>query len=483
MKNIIISIAIGVALLVIGWLLIELGVIKFKTNDKFNDGIILDDNTSLEVTPIYDGDITTVTNETEYVEGNETPTIPAPTPTPTPTPVTPTPTPTPTPTTPATPTPENKPKITVAFEESSYSCNAGEEITTNVYVTNITDVKSSELPGVKSYSSSDKNLATVEKHPNLTAKCLGCVTVLIKCKKAGNPTLTVTYTDGSKAKANVTVAESKPVAHIQFGSPGYACTKGAKITTSITMESLVEDSIVSYTSENTKVATVTKSSAQPKCPGCVGIDINCIGTGTTNLVAQTANGGTATSAVTVNNGKVWFEKSTFTCTEGDTFEFLVRAGRVTEDQDYVPVMVSEVTSSNTKGLSMRKPTMVTECIDCTNYAVTCRKAGSYTLTAKNNLGATATATVQVNAASNSITFSPSSISCSAGKIVSVVIKYNPKLESVYTITDPTIAKAVQSGIQMNDSLSLDISCLKKGTTTLKYTLLNGYEKSLNITVK
>ena len=86
------------------------------------------------------------------------------------------------------------------FEKSSYSCTAGKTITTY-----ISAYRYNGGATVKSYSSSDKTIATIDDKVTSQPTCAGCAGVRIVCKKKGTITLTAKSSTGAKGTATVKV--------------------------------------------------------------------------------------------------------------------------------------------------------------------------------------------------------------------------------------------------------------------------------------
>ena len=60
-------------------------------------------------------------------------------------------------------------------------------------------------PSIKSYTSSNKTVATIGLHPTIQPDCINCRFLQVKCKKKGKTTLTVTNDLGGKGTVEVTV--------------------------------------------------------------------------------------------------------------------------------------------------------------------------------------------------------------------------------------------------------------------------------------
>lgn len=558
-------ILIGVLLILAGYLLIDLNVISFNKEDKKDSPIdIVDPIGPTEDDPV----VVPITGDVNETDDNTT-VYPSEDPTTTPTnPSNPT-NPTNPQTTPTTPNQQNSTN-TVQFEESSYTCYVGDEVATNVNLL-VTD-QNAAIPTVSKYETSDKKIATIEKHPSLTARCLGCTTVKISCKKAGKATLTVTMSNGQKAKATVQVLAKKmsfekssyecvigetistkltltsdmtdsiasyssannnvasltnsvlqtdcvgcvmldincraegtvnitaksrnglsttssvkvvkPTSSISFDKTSFECEEGQTLKTTLSVSNSVYDSIASYASSNTSVATLTPSSTQPNCAGCLVLDITCKQRGNATLSATSKNGSGVAASIKVNAdvGTISLGKSSFSCVEGEQFTFLVTA-KTNNTSGGNAATIKSVTSSDTSVVSFTDAHLQTNCVGCHNYLATCKKTGTATITATSGTGAKATASVNVSGASSSITFVPSSITCNKGKVIDLLVNYSGTFDS-FAVTENFIASAKKSSIQPGGSkMSLDVTCSEKGSTTLVFKTKDKGSKAITITVK
>ena len=91
----------------------------------------------------------------------------------------------------------------VFYSKEHYKCKVGETIDTMIKATG--NLETDQVPTVASYSSSDENIAIVEKHPTMTLRCISCVAVQITCKSAGTVALTAESTLGVTGASTLTV--------------------------------------------------------------------------------------------------------------------------------------------------------------------------------------------------------------------------------------------------------------------------------------
>ena len=182
----------------------------------------------------------------------------------------------------------NKDIGTISYEKKNYTCEKGDVIDT------VITANSKSISYVKSYSSSNKEYAVVKKNPDMTLKCYNCVAVRIYCKKAGTVNLKATSSTGAKTKSNLRIKNST----ISFGKTTYFCKAGTTFTTLI--KSSGTSRVLSYKSNNTKVATIVKNDTlQPNCINCSAVKVTCKKAGKAILTTKSSKGATATASVTV----------------------------------------------------------------------------------------------------------------------------------------------------------------------------------------
>ncbi len=482
--GIVISIFGGVLFLLTAYLLIDLHIIKFGTgSEEENNSVIIDDN------PIGPSVITNETVDPVLSDGNETEVV-----VPTPTPI-PTPTPEPKP----EPKPETKPeepeeqvdtKGTILFNEKKYECYAGDTIDTVISASYVQTIN--KQSNVQSYSSSNTKIATIAKSPDINVRCIGCVAVQIKCVSEGKTKLKATSDTGATTSVDINVKKI-PAGNIRFSSTKYECVVGQKVYTEMSVsdaDTAHPDNIKSYKSDDNSIVSIEPATdVHTNCIKCVGLYLKCLKPGSTNITGTSVNGATVSVSTTVNNdlGKVTFDKSGYTCTEGESVNVTINASASNKNEAGSPNVLEpshyiKTISTGDNSIASVGTKYGTNSVSAT---INCNKTGNTEITAISNTGVTVKAPITVKAAPSSITFTPSSISCSAGKTVSVQITYKPITSYEATIENTSIAKMNKSSIQFNcnDCISLDIKCIKAGSTKLKFRLINGYEKSLYITVR
>ena len=115
---------------------------------------------------------------------------------------------------------EKKKNNSISYDKTSYTCTEGTKI--DAIITATSDDLSAT---VKSYSSTNPEIATVTKHPTMAVKCVNCEAVQITCNKSGKTTLTAESTTGAKTTTTVNVA-AKDKGTIAYDKTSYSCNAG-----------------------------------------------------------------------------------------------------------------------------------------------------------------------------------------------------------------------------------------------------------------
>lgn len=133
---------------------------------------------------------------------------------------------------------------TVTFNASSVALQKGKSTTA---------VKATVLKGdaVTSYTSSKTKVATVSKKGKITAKNTGTATITVKTKKGATATVTVKV-----QKSKVT---TKKVSVTNVEKKALTLKKGKSFTLKTSVQPVTTQDKLTYSSSNTKVATVSKS--------------------------------------------------------------------------------------------------------------------------------------------------------------------------------------------------------------------------------
>lgn len=311
----------------------------------------------------------------------------------------------------------------ISYDKDNYTCEAGKEINAVITANSI-----NSRATVKSFSSSNTNVATVEKNSSYSLKCINCLAVKIKCKSNGITTLSATSSTGAVGDAKVNVLSNNNNGNngnttvenpntndsvnnnggnggnnttinetISYDKGSYSCEAGKNITATITVHSSnLESRVLSYSSSNNNIATVIKHpSMAVKCVNCVAVQINCKSEGKVNLYASSTYGATTQSSVTVtkNVGSVTFDKSSYTCKVGDSFVTEVKSG----GYDGIGVGIDSFSSANGAiATIIDNPDSQPKCLGCRYAKITCKSRGTTTVRATSGAGVIGTATVTVS---------------------------------------------------------------------------------------
>ncbi len=355
----------------------------------------------------------------------------------------------------------------VAFEKTKYTCNPGDKITTTIKTTGVFGAR------IASYTSSDTNIASVEKHPTLAVDCVNCVAVQITCKKSGNVTLTAKSSTGAKGTSTVSVMGTTP--KVSYEKSSYNCTPGEQITTLVRAEGSVGARVTGYTSNNPNVATVEKHpTLAVECINCVAVQITCKSAGTATLSATSSDGAKGTASVSVSGSttKVYYEKSSYACTPGQKITTLVKT-----EGNYA-AHVASYTSNNPNVATVEKhPTLAVDCVNCVAVQITCKSAGTATLSATSSDGAKGSSTVSVTSGVpvEKISFDKMGYSCKVGdKITATITAEGSEASRVesYSSGDTTIATIVKHPTITPKCINcemVEIACKKVGMTTVTAT--------------
>ena len=301
---------------------------------------------------------------------------------------------------------------TIKYEKTSYTCNAGQTFETLITATGTKAV-------VKSYASSDTTIATVDDKTSLVTNCMNCKMVRVVCKKKGAVTLSATSSTGAKTTSSLTVTED--IGTIKFDQNSFTCNAGETFETMVTATTTSGTATIkSYSSSNTNIATIDdKATSQPKCINCRNLRVTCIKAGTVTLSATSSTGARTAASLTVkeNIGTIKFEKTSYTCNAGQTFETMITA-----TGGSTPAGIKSYSSSNTNVATIDDNTSVqVNCYNCRIVRVVCKKAGSVILSATSTTGATTTSSLTVNKDVGTISFAQSSYTCKAGESFQTLI--------------------------------------------------------------
>lgn len=349
----------------------------------------------------------------------------------------------------------------ISYDKTSYECVAGE------YVDAV--IKTSRKSQLKSFGSNNFFLVKVKKNPDYSVKCINCLAVRIYCKRAGSTSVTAKTTDGDKVTIPIKISKKKNH-KIVIEKKDIKCKKGNTVRTLITASSSngKRNGIKSYYIDDTTVATLSKSSVQPKCVGCINVDVNCKNSGTTTLRAVSTLGDKDSSTVTVEkeNHSISLSKSEITCQKGQTVRLDVTAtGSLNNKYNGI----KSVTVADSKIASISDSGIQPKCIGCRYKDVKCNNTGTTTITAVSTLGDTATAKVVVN--SGTIKYDKANYTCKKGDKLYATIIASPYKEGIKTFFSDDIAIAALSISTTQPKcpgcLGVDITCRGTGSTNIK----------------
>ncbi|WP_099469015.1 Ig-like domain-containing protein [Konateibacter massiliensis] len=210
---------------------------------------------------------------------------------------------------------------------------------------------------VASWTSSNTKVATVNSSGKITAT-----------KTAGKTTITVTMKSGATASATITVQKKAVTTKsLSISEKKVTLQKGKTTTLSVARNPITATEKITWTSSNTKVATVNNKGK-----------VTAKSAGTATITAKTSNGKKVTAKITVKNPTVKLKKSSATVKVGKTTTIAIKSMYPATDS------VKSFKSSNSKVASVNK-----------NGVVTGKKKGTATITVTMKSGAKATFKVTV----------------------------------------------------------------------------------------
>lgn len=273
-----------------------------------------------------------------------------------------------------------KTKSTIAFNKSQYDCKVGETVGATIIVSGDT------TDTVKSFASSDKATATIEKDTSITPASKNITPVKIKCLKEGKVELTAESKNGAVVRAIPVVIKAKAVGKVTFDNTKYSCVTGRTITTNVTA---TEGTVQSFKSSNAAVASIKEHpSITSKCFGCKTVLITCKKAGLVELSAGSSTGASTVVKAEVKDG-VYFDKENYTCKKGASFTTYIRVsleGPLTNIKSYTSSNTSVATLAKKENVNYEKAVAVT---------VTCKKVGTSVLTVTSKKGVTYASTLTV----------------------------------------------------------------------------------------
>ena len=372
---------------------------------------------------------------------------------------------------------------TISFKENSYTCNAGE-----TFETLITAKGGPIGTSVKSYTTSNTDIATIDDKTSVQVNCINCRMVRVVCKKAGSVSLNAESSSGAKTSVNLTIKND--IGTISFEKKNYSCEAGSTFETLITAKGgKLGTYVKSYTTSDTNIATIDdKTSVQPNCTNCRMVRVVCKKKGNVTLNATSSSGAKTSSSLTVNEnvGTISFEKTSYTCNAGETFETLITA-----KGGKLGTYVKSYTTSDTNIATVDdKTTVQVKCVNCRMVRVVCKKAGNVTLKAESSSGAKTSVSLKVNENIGTISFDKSSYTCKEGATFETLItaKGGPLGTYVksYTTSNTNIATIDdKTSVQVNciNCRMVRVVCKNAGSVVLRAESSSGAKTTSSLTVE
>ena len=271
------------------------------------------------------------------------------------------------------------------------------------------------------WTSSNSSVATVSSSGVITAKAVGTANITAKTKNGKTATVAVTVKAVEAASVTISAASN-------------SCTVGSTVTLTAKVSPDKASQSVTWTSDNTSVATVSSSGV-----------VTGKAVGRATITAKTSNGKTATYSVTVTPveaASVVINAASKELAQGATFTL-----RATVSPSNATDKSVTWTSSNANVAS----------VDATGKVIA-KAAGKATITAKTSNGKTAVCTITVTeTAVESITFDKTTAQMNVDETMTLTATVAPanagnknltwfsNNESVLTVTASGQVKAVGAG--------------------------------------
>ena len=201
----------------------------------------------------------------------------------------------------------------------------------------------------------------------------------------------------------------------------------------------------------------------------------------------------------VEKGTVYYDNDNYTCYEGEQITALITADHPSE-----VVKVSKYSSDDSNIATVSKhPTETVKCINCVSVQITCVKEGTTNLVAESDYGATTSVPIKVEKKQEQevpesigkISYDRDSFSCTEGEKITSVIKAegntgaegNVIFATVdsYNSSNPdiaTVTKHPTEAVNCINCVAVQITCKKKGETTLLAKSTLGAKTSVPIKV-
>ena len=322
----------------------------------------------------------------------------------------------------------------VKLNKTSLTLGVGESYTLNSTIT------PSNAITTYSWSSSNKDVATVSSNGNITAK------------KSGTATITVKTSNGKTATCKITVKNAP--SKISLNKTAITLGVGETFDLNSSLPSGTASYSVKYSSNNTAVATVNSS----------GGLVTAKKVGTATITATTYNGKKVTCTVTVKNApsKISLNKTAITLGVGETFDLnsSLPSGTASYSVKYSSNNTAIATVNEAGGL------------------VTAKKIGTATIIATTYNGKKVTCTVTVKDAPSKISLNKTAVTLGVGETFDLNSSL-PSGTASYSVKYSSNSTAIAT---VNSSGGL-VTAKNIGTATITATTYNGKTATCTVTVK
>ncbi len=333
---------------------------------------------------------------------------------------------------------------TLSINRTSLTLGVGEEYTLIKKVTPSSGANCT-------WKSSNNSVAEVCEH--------GCVTA----KKAGTATITVKTSNGLSKSCKVTV---KPApSSIKVSTSNLSLGVGEEFIISESTNSGADAWKFSWSSSNSKVATVTKTSGNKA-------KIVAKGTGTANITVKTYNGKTAVCKVTVKPAptSVSLTSSNITLGKGETFIIAQNSNSGSYAKNFT------WSSSNTNVATVAKTSG-------NKAKITAKNNGTAYIKIKTYNGKTATCKVTVKNAPSSVKTNPKSVTLGVGETYTVSESTNSGTYANASNLSWSSSNSSVAVVTKGSGNKAVITAKRAGTANITIKLYNGKTASCKVTVK
>lgn len=368
----------------------------------------------------------------------------------------------------------------ISYDKQSYSCKEGETITTNISVEfsgliPSHDIEILEQPTVKSYKSSNTNIATIEKHPTIVSKNANSETVLIKCLKTGDVVLSAISNLGATTTSKVSVANKIETGKIIFEKNNYDVSYGKTINIKL-YGANIDDLTLNIKDNNIISVEVVEKKATEATLKVKGLKV-----GTTSIDVLNKNNEKITTTISVKDCIMEFGSNNYQLSTGVMAMGTIKSNYI----DGSLCKIKSIKSSNPKVVSI-----ITEEIENNTefkFFMNPIESGKSTLTATCETGKKITSTIVVN--DKKVTkFTSSNYELSVGDDLYVTVTSfleNGEKDEIVKVqmSSSDIVNAKINGYDEKYSrYGITLTGLKQGTTTITAITKSGEKATANIIV-